>query len=171
MTTALYIVAAVLSWRFHKRFDHPHLGPRSIWRFFACTLFLLAINKEMDIHVYVVQVVDRLGQSNGFSNHLFLSRRIFFFGLLLAVATTMAITFERWVKFTIHYPMASVGYTLIALFAILRAAAMTRVDELAGLHLDKFPGLWLLEPFGATLIIVQLFCLERRRIAMRRFSE
>lgn len=160
MTFALYMVAALLSFRAAVvSRSHQSAATGRVWNWLCAILAALGLNKQFDLQTLLIKFSRNLASNE----HLFEYRLklyvLFFLIFVLAIAALiLLITFRKpgqIAKFSHQLPLAAGGCVLISAYIVIRATSIDHIDLMLGVNLERIPFLWLLEAGGLMLIIFQ----------------
>jgi len=152
VTVAFYLLASLLSFRQYRRLK-PVGESAQFWLYLALALFLLAINKQLDLQSLFTEILRDHALAHGWyeKRAAYQSAFIIFLGVtsLLALIVLRVFLANAWR----HYWLAWVGVLLLSTFVLMRAASFHHVDFLINM---QFSGLRLnvMMEIGALLLII-----------------
>ncbi|MCS4096557.1 hypothetical protein [Rhizobium sp. BK176] len=168
ITVALYFVACVSC----RRTMATVLSPGSskqfdgfIWRGIAIMLFLLGINKQLDIQSAFTEIGRMIAASEGWYGERRAVQFYFIVGIaaLWAVALPIAGFCPR--KLSHQTWLALAGSMLVVGYVVIRAGSFYHFDQFIGSHLWGLKCNWVLEMTG---IVIVLLASEWRRAELHR---
>ena len=155
-TTISYLLAATIcaraGWRARRSAGGEGEETPAIWLMFAAGLFLLGMNKQLDLQTAFIEVGGQLALNEGWYQHRRLAQAIFVVTFGTALLGACIFIMIRYWRFFKTHKLAVLGSILLAAFIVLRAAIFNHVDDDAGLSLGE--GNWL-----DSLEIAGVFCM------------
>lgn len=152
VTVGFYLLASYLSFRQYRRLKQVDLSA-VFWLGLAGLLFLLAINKQLDLQTFFTEVMREHALSHGWYEN----RR----GLQVGFITLLAVGFLAvllWLRVALarswqQYRLAWLGIVLLSTFILMRAASFHHFDRFIGAELLGIKWNVILE-IGALLILI-----------------
>ena len=154
-TFVLYLLAAGLCFR-SARVGHAKDQESKfarIRRVLAVLLFLLGLNKQLDLQTILIEWGRRLAMATGTYQHHRDIQLVFFTGLAVGLIVTVAACRQLLFAFAARHRVCAVGFGLVGLYTFIRAGSIDHVDEMLGFDFERIPGLWVLEVAGLVLVI------------------
>jgi hypothetical protein len=125
---------------------------RRFWKLAAAVLFLLGLNKQLDLQLLLTDAARSLAKANGWYE----LRRIVQGAFLLILglgAVAAGILFARWLRGTVlAVKIAAAGLLLLTGFVLARAAAFHHIDAWVMVNVAGLRSGWWLELAGIALI-------------------
>ena len=129
ITTIAYLLAIICSFR-KARIIKAQGGTTRPWLLLAVLLFLLGINKQLDLQSWFTQVARDSAYANGWYEHRRVVQVAFIgalgFGMLMVLLSLRLFLANSWR----YYKLVCVGIILLCLFVLIRAASFHHVDIL-----------------------------------------
>lgn len=148
VTVVAYFIAAWLCWRAARKAARsavPSSGVRLFWSMFCAGLFLLGVNKQLDLQTWFTLFFKHLAQDEGW----YRERRSFQAAFIGAVAIGGAVSLlgMRALAGRATRPilMALTGGIFLGCFILIRASSFHHVDQMLGMDFAGFKLNWLLE--------------------------
>ena len=162
-TFVLYLLAAGLSFRSAKagRAQDPENEFARSWRVLGILLFLLGLNKQLDLQTPLIELGRTLAIAIGIYHHRRDIQLIFFIGLVAGLIASLVACLKPLTAFVSKHRLCAAGFGLVGAYAFIRAGSIDHVDQMLGFHLDKTRGLWVLEVGG--LVLVSAAAVQDRR--------
>jgi len=163
-TVLAYFATGILCLREVAKARHGAVKKRLFWSVLTASLFLLGINKQLDLQTLLTLTVRKIAISQGWYE----KRRIVqvAFVLMIALGGAICAMFMRGLMRQHHELwLPLLGFVALVVFVIIRAASFHHVDQLINF---KFAGVrmnWVLE-LGA-IALVAWGTLRARRMQMR----
>ncbi len=152
VTVAAYLVTAVLALRRMREDRDDELCCWRLWLVIAAMMFLLAINKQLDLQTWLTLSLKEHAMLNGWYQDRRSYQAGFIAGLggisVLGLATVLWFVRSRWKDFIV----AAVGLAFLALFVFARASSFHNMDTLIGADIIGFRINWILELGGIALV-------------------
>lgn len=159
-TVAAYVVATVLALTVALR--NPGRS-RLFWLVVTTLLFLLAINKQLDLQSALTAAARCLAQAQGWYENRRTVQVVFILfvaGTALLLGLTLAWTMRRQLP---QIWLALLGLAFLLGFVAIRAAGFHHMDRLIGFEISGIRMNWLLELGGITLIAINALVLIAQR--------
>lgn len=157
LTVALYLTAAMLTWRVAQSLGEEAKASRPdllIWRGLALFLLVLGVNKQLDLQSAFTELGRVLAHLQGWHEQ----RRLVQFGFIVAVggmALIAAIVLLAWARRVQGATrLALIGAIWLVGFVVIRAASFHHIDELIHSRVLAIKWNWILEISGIALIIL-----------------
>jgi hypothetical protein len=159
-----YLIAAaccVWAWRVERRLlldarstalERRGLAPR-LWLVSATLLVMLAVNKELDLHVLLTDLGRRLSRTAGWYDRRRAVQLAFAICLAAGAAGGLVMTAHRLRNALARYTLAFAGMWLLALFIGLRVISFHHVDAWFGRRLHGVKLHWLIELVSIVMIL------------------
>src|SRR5579875_3396927 len=169
LATLCSIRARMVSFR-----QQPPAQAASLWTWLGIILAALGLNKVIDLQTRLIELGRRLASRETLSAHGAQWHLLFFVCILMFFGFFAAVVYWRRQALKIlvgQFPLVLAGCLMIAVYILVRAIAIVRVEQMLGMNWDQIPFLWLLEAGGLLLIISQaLFaaCKENRIVEPHR---
>ncbi len=129
LTVAAYWLAAICCLR-QARIVKAQGGATRFWLILAAALFLMGINKQLDLQSWFTQVMRDSALANGW----YAQRRTMQFAFIVALSLGMLIVLLSLRLFLAnswrHYKLVWVGIILLCTFTVIRAASFHHIDIL-----------------------------------------
>ncbi|MCX7590640.1 MAG: hypothetical protein N2255_03325 [Kiritimatiellae bacterium] len=139
LTTLGYAVAAILSARkavhLCGQAQHRDRGHARVWWAVAVFLFLLAVNKELDLQSALTALGRAIARKHGWYPYRRTVQAWFIAGFSGLVAAFLLAVSYRLGRFWQKERVLLIAISLIAFFIIVRAASFHHVDRLLRIHL------------------------------------
>ena len=156
MTFALYLVAAVVSFRAATVIRSRQATEFSrAWSLIALGLLVLGLNKQLDLQTVLIHFAGRVAQREHFYEYRQALHAFFFVGLFGLTGIVLFRWSAKIKMFARQFRMAAIGCALVAAYILVRAASIDQVDQLLGFDLERIPCLWVLEVGGLGLVIAE----------------
>lgn len=166
LTTVLYMLAALSALVVYRHvaegFQQQVKRQRVLWLLIALTLFFLGFNKQLDLHVWLLDQARVLADWQGWYDEQRRMIQIGFIKTSAAVSVLLVGVFAILYRNVIgRHILAIVGVCLLAAYAIIRVTVFQTPDVLwwhfrFGLQIN-----WLLESIGLVLILINAAYLLR----------
>lgn len=158
LTTGLYFLAALSAFWVYRRadvlFTLQTKRQRILWLLFTLALLTLGLNKQLDLHILLIDKARVLSHWQGWYDH----RRLVQVGFIKSSAVlsvilvgTFVLLFRQVLK---RHLLAIAGLCLLAAYAIIRVTVFQTPDVLWWHFRFGFQINWLLECIGLILILV-----------------
>jgi len=154
LTTFLYGAACVLSFRaafITSRQSASNCGRRQ-WLLFGIVLFVLGLNKQLDLHRLAFQIARQFAITQGWYEN----RRPWqwtAFGVICVLVLIVSLTWlVRARDFSRNHPGAIAGMGLVLIYALLRLASFEHLEKLLGEGVGDWRLMPVLELLGLVLI-------------------
>lgn len=158
LTTGMYLAAAWLcaaaaaSPRFHRRDRDRRI--RLFWSALAAILFLLAVNKQLDIQTALIDVLrDRAEREGWYGRRRAFQMMFAAFAIAFMVACVWALKRTLGGRWREHW-LVVCGVGLLACFIVLRVADIQRLGEMTGLPVSAEGARSIIEWLGLAAIAV-----------------
>lgn len=168
VTVVLYAVAAVLCWRAAR--ECRKLPPKMIirretalWRFLSIVLWLLCVNKQLDLQTAFTEIGRLIALLNGWYEDRQVYQKIFIEGLVLCGAFCACfLVFITW-KMSRSIKLAVFGLCVLAVFILTRASSFHHVDMFLSSSVIGIKWNWILEISGIGIVALAAY----RRIGFK----
>ena len=129
----------------------------TMWFVFAAGMFLLGVNKQLDLQIAFMQLGRHLAQGEGWYPQRRLAQIIFVLLLGAALIGAAFITFFKHKHFFKTHALTLLGSIFLAAFVFLRAALFNHADAYTGIGLGKGPWMDAMELAGILCFIIASF--------------
>ncbi len=152
VTVVFYLIASCLSFRQYRRIKQADISA-VFWLGLAGLLFLLAINKQLDLQTFFTEVMREHALSHGWYEN----RRSLQLGFLTCLAAGF-VAVLLWLRVALarswrQFRLAWLGIMLLCTFVLMRAASFHHFDQFIGTELLGLKWNVILE-IGALLILM-----------------
>ena len=151
LTVVAYFVAALLAVRAARCSAATRV--RAFWIVTAIILFLLCVNKQLDLQTWLTQFGRRTALAEEWYDQRAFVQRAFVAGVALAGVAVAALAGWLVRKHLDELWLALAGGCLLIVFVIVRATSIHHVDELLGVTLANLPINFILENGGILTIV------------------
>ena len=155
VTVAAYFVAAFLlglQWRRAPMVYSEHLKQhRCLLLFFAVSMFVLGINKQLDIQTWLTNVGRDVSKAQGWWEN----RRIAQFIVLIVVGSAgllLCAVILRSRGFFMQHRLALFGFLVLVIFVLMRASSFFQMDQLINKRILGIRMNWVCELTGIGII-------------------
>ena len=163
VTVAAYLVATLLCWAAFRRTS----GRQSLfWSALAVMLFLLAINKQLDLQSALTAAGRCMAQAQGWYDQRQTVQLAFIAGIAALCLGLACFAVWFWQQDVAEIWLALVGFAVLLAFVAIRAAGFHHIDRFIGFELGNVRVNWVLELGGITAIAVN--AAARRHFARHR---
>lgn len=160
VVVGIYVLAIVVALR--NAIAARRTGqPMDFWGLLAVLLFLLGVNKQLDLQTWFIETGRDLALSQGWYERRRIFQWAFVAVLLVAMVLSVLRVRERWADLWHQYRLVGAGVCLLLVFVFLRAATFQHVDELVGFQIGGGRPTKALEPLA--LLLVAWACDRWRR--------
>ena len=125
-----------------------------LWFIFAAGLFLLGLNKQLDLQTALIQVARQTALGEGWYQQRRLAQIIFVLMLGIAISGAFFIIVYQQHRFFKNHALALLGSIFLAAFVFLRAVIFNHADADAGFGLGEGDWLCSLELTGVFCFII-----------------
>lgn len=149
VTVGVYLLAAVQCARKSRNSDSLREGNK-FWASLAVVLFLLALNKQLDLQSLFTQI----GRDVALQQGWYAQRRWVQGGFIAALGLAAA-TLAWWLRRSLgeaSQRLAAIGLTLLMAFVVMRAASFHHMDILINTAVAGIRMNWVLE--NASLVVI-----------------
>ena len=155
-TFGLYMVAAALTLRAAKTVQLAlEMRPgRRGWTALSILLFLLGLNKQLDVQTLLIANGRHWANLAGLNFHYRDLQLVFFVGLTLLLLAVVTLNARMLAALCVKRPIVGAGFGFVFAYAFIRAGSMLHVDQMLLDSPADLPGLWALEVFGLGFVIV-----------------
>lgn len=163
LTVIAYVGTAIAALFAAKRADpQSHPGERRFWHFAALLLFLLAVNKQLDLQTLLTAVGRAEARTQGWYGYRRMIQKEFIYaiaasGMIAAGATAWLI---RHTQAMVR--LALFGFVFLGGFILIRAASFHHVDALLKDSVLAMHWNWILELSGIGIVAVAALCYPGR---------
>lgn len=158
--TVVYLLAVICT---YKQMVAAKVGggDARFWLILTITLILLGINKQLDLQIWLTEVVRTDAQTHGWYavRRLVQAAFVVFLGLSMLVALASLYLLSensRWRR----YKLVWIGMVLLCMFVLIRAATFHHVDIYINTHFSGFK--FLIETGALLLIILGTFFHQKK---------
>jgi hypothetical protein len=152
-TVAAYALAAVLCAREAARSYDEERGRFLFWIAVGSMMFLLGINKQLDLQTWFTLTARKMARSEGWYEKRRAVQFVFIVSIALAGAGAFALVWRLVHDVGRDLWLPLLGVFLVICFVVIRAASVHHVDEFLHTRLAGFKMNWLLELGGIGTII------------------
>lgn len=158
VTVVLYAVAAILCWR--AAHECMKLQPAktvlpletTLWRFLSIVLWLLCINKQLDLQTALTEFARMISHRDGWYAERRMFQELFIAGLALGGAfCACLLLFITW-RMSRSIKLAVIGLCVLGVFVVTRASSFHHIDMLLGSRVLGIRWNWILEIAGIGIL-------------------
>jgi len=164
-TFALYLLASACCLR-RGRSSHRTKSAATgslAWRSHSAALFLLGLNKQLDLQTTLNRLGGHLARSAGWEDYRREIQLLFFTGLIAGICLALLKHLLGVRTFFRSHPLVTIGDALIGAYVLIRVFCIEHVDErILGYEFKDMRGLWIIEVFGLVLLLAGATSLWRR---------
>jgi len=146
-----------------KIFDQQVLSQKNLWLFIVIAMFLLGINKQLDLQSFFGNSLKYMAIENGWNQQRHKYQLIFIYAISALGIAGISGLFILYRKVLKQHILAIAGLCLIVVFVLIRASSFHHVDILLNTRLAGLRMNWILELGGISLI-----CINAYRLAWSR---
>ncbi|MDJ0658459.1 MAG: hypothetical protein QNJ42_03105 [Crocosphaera sp.] len=125
-----------------------------IWWGLGLILFLLGINKQLDLQSWFTMVGKRIAIEQGWYEQRRLVQKDFIVGLIAIAGASFMFLIQGMGTKIKQFMLPLIGLTFLLIFIIIRATSFHHVDQLLNWELAGFRLNWLLELGGISCITI-----------------
>jgi len=127
---------------------------RRFWWFMALALFLLGINKQLDLQTLITEIGKGVAKHQGWYEQRKSVQALFISGVVCGGFLSMLFLWRTFRNIWEQNRLALFGLISLVCFILIRAISFHGVDRMLGLELSGVKASWLLEVGGITFIWV-----------------
>ena len=164
LITIGYLVGAVLSLRAARSAGGEEAR---LWLCLGLVFLLLGVNKQLDIHSLVTQMLRDLAKAGGWYQDRRIFQAIFIALIVIAGAVGMTKLARRFRESAAAVKLAIFGVACTLLFVIARAASFHHADQMLSLKLGGVKAHAAIELLGVSTVIAAAWLYKKRHGSMR----
>ncbi|MDB6055148.1 MAG: hypothetical protein JWN25_2671 [Verrucomicrobiales bacterium] len=158
VTAILYFVAFFFCWKrvlfFYRSGEKINKKELFYWFFCSAAMFLLGVNKQLDLQTYFTEVGRDLAKEEGWYEKRRMVQVAFIFGMMVVGLVMLGFFYflgrnslrQNFISFT--------GLIFLGCFVVIRAASFHYVDQLLGHSWKGLKVNWILELGGISLVLL-----------------
>lgn len=160
MTVVAYFATALLCWRCasitRRLSSDQSVSRRSslFWFLLAGFLFLLGINKQLDLQTWFTLFVKGLALDEGWYEYRQIAQALFILGIALLGLGVLAIVWWLTQGAIRRHRLALLGSFFLGSFILIRASSFHHVDQALGFRLAGLKVNWILELGGVACVAI-----------------
>src|SRR2546423_755384 len=138
VTVVAYFLATFLCWQAALASRRSHRRSDTVfWVLFTCFLFLLGVNKQLDLQTWFTLFGKHLAEEEGWYGKRRAVQAAFILGMAVVGMTALIVLWGLSRKKVRHYALGVFGGVFLGCFIVVRAASFHYVDQMLGLTFNS----------------------------------
>lgn len=159
LTVLAYFIAVFLCVACAKRkryeiSDKNLAAQRRLWWFIALALFLLGINKQLDLQTFLTEAGRMIARREGWYEQRRWIQELFVASVFCGSFFLLVILFFAFRDIWKENRLTIAGLVFLVGFVVIRATSFHHVDLILGWHFGNFKLNWILELDGIACILI-----------------